>query len=144
MRRERLLDSCLGLCKRDRGVQVNRRNVQESEQMITSEGQIMSSGKGRMILLFNSTILQRDCHFVEEFFNFERRTENNQRKLSHRAAEKQTDFKGCRRQIKEIRREQDNCTTRDKYFVALYPFTHQDFFFCVSHSCFTIISERFS
>ena len=44
----------------------------------------MSSCKGRMILLFNWTILQGDCHFVEEFYYFERQTENNQSKLSHR------------------------------------------------------------
>ena len=77
MKRERLLESCLGLWKRDRGVQINKQHIQESEQMIATEGQIMSSCKGRMIHLFHSTILQGDCHFVEEFFNFERRTENN-------------------------------------------------------------------
>ena len=46
--------------------------------MIPIEGQIMSSSKGRMILLFNSTILQEDCHFVEEFSNFEPRRINNE------------------------------------------------------------------
>ena len=51
--------------------------------MISTEGQIMSSCKGRMILLFNSTILQGDCHIVEEFLNFQRRIQNNQ---SHRSS----------------------------------------------------------
>ena len=51
------------LWKRDRAVQINRPNIQESEQMITTEGQNMPSCKGRMILLFSSTILQGDCHF---------------------------------------------------------------------------------
>ena len=55
---------------------MNRQNIQESEQMITTKGQIMSACKKRMILLFNSTILQRDCCFVEEFCNFERRINN--------------------------------------------------------------------
>ena len=45
IRRERLLVSCLGLWKRDRGVQIKRQNIQESEQMITTEEQIMPSGK---------------------------------------------------------------------------------------------------
>ena len=46
--------------------------------MIITEGQIMSSGNDRMILLFNSTILQKDCHFVKGFFHFERRGSNNE------------------------------------------------------------------
>ena len=64
------------LWKRNRGVPINRQNIEESEQMITTGGQIVPCCKGRMILLFNSTILQGDCHFAEEFFNFERRTKN--------------------------------------------------------------------
>ena len=54
MKRERLLELC-------------------SAQMIITARQIMSSCKERMILLFNSTSLQGDGHFVEKFFNFERR-----------------------------------------------------------------------
>ena len=79
---------CLGLWNRDRGVQINRQNIQQSEQTLTTEGQIMLSCKGRMIRLFNSTILQGDCHFVQEFFNFERRTENNQSQFSDRETER--------------------------------------------------------
>ena len=62
--------------------------------MITTEGQIMSSGKGRMILLFNWTILQEDCHLVEEFFSFERRRINNdqsQRSSTEKKQETETD-----------------------------------------------------
>ena len=50
-------------CGRETDAQMIRQNIQESEQRITTEGQIMLSGKGRMILLFNSTILRGDCHF---------------------------------------------------------------------------------
>ena len=46
---------------------MNRQNIQESEQVSTTEGQVMPSCKERMILLFNWTILEGDCHFVEEF-----------------------------------------------------------------------------
>ena len=56
---------------------MNRQNIQESERMITTEGRIMSSGKGRMLLLFNSTILQGDGHLVEELFNLERQRINH-------------------------------------------------------------------
>ena len=92
IRRERLLELCLGLWKRDREAQMNIQNIQESEPMITTEGQIMSSGKGRIILLFNSTILQGDCHFVEEFFNFEwRRINNDQDQRSSEQEKWETD-----------------------------------------------------
>ena len=66
------------LWKRDRDVQQNRQYGQKSEQMITIKGPIMSSCKGSLILLFNSTILQGDCHFVEEVFNFEPLINNDQ------------------------------------------------------------------
>ena len=69
---------------------MNRQNIQESEQMITTERQIISSGKGRMILLLNSTILQRDCHFVEEIFNFERRSNNEQSQRSSTEEKRET------------------------------------------------------
>ena len=91
MRRECLLQSSLGLWRRDRGCQISRQNIQKSEQMISTEGQIMSSCQGRMILLFNSTILQGGCHSVEGFANFERRNGNNQSLLSHKKTEKQRD-----------------------------------------------------
>ena len=67
---------------------MNRPSIQESEQMITAEGQIMSSCKERMILLFNWTILQRDGHCVDEFFDFERRRINNDHSQRWSAKEK--------------------------------------------------------
>ena len=62
--------------------QLNSQNIQESEQMITTEEQIMPSGKERMILLFNWTILQEDRHFVKEFFSFESQINNDQSQRS--------------------------------------------------------------
>ena len=57
---------------------MNRHAVQESGQIMRTERSISSVGEERMILLFNSTILQEDCHFVEKFFNFEPRINNDQ------------------------------------------------------------------
>ena len=64
--------------KRDRDAQLNKQNIQESSQMLRTERSIRSVSNGRMIILFNSSTLQRDCHFVEKFFNFERRINNDQ------------------------------------------------------------------
>ena len=50
-------DAAVEVWKRDRDAHMNRKNIPESEQMITTEGQIISSCKGRMILLFNSSNL---------------------------------------------------------------------------------------
>ena len=61
--------------------------------MITTEGQIMSSCKGRMILLFNSTLVQGDCHFVEGLFNVERRRINNAQS-QHLSTEEKREKKG--------------------------------------------------
>ena len=64
------------------------------EQMITSKGQIMSSCKEIMILLFKSTSLQRDCNFVETFFNFERwriNKDQSQRSSTEKKQETETD-----------------------------------------------------
>ena len=91
---------------------MNEQNIQESEQMITTEGQITPSCKGRMILLFNSTILQRDCHFVKEFFNFKRRPINND----------QREFRGTRQQIKGIRQELDSRKMRNQDLMAPAPY----------------------
>ena len=46
--------------------------------MLRTERSIKSVSKGRMTILFNSATLQRDWHFVEEFFNLERRINNDQ------------------------------------------------------------------
>ena len=73
---------------------MNRQNTLESEQMITTEGQIMSFCKERLILLFKSTILRGDCHSLEEFFNFERRrinSDQSQRSSTVKKDEAETD-----------------------------------------------------
>ena len=61
--------------------------------MLRTEGSIRSVSKGRMIILFNSSTLQRDCHFVEEFFNFERRInkDRSQRSITEERRETETD-----------------------------------------------------
>ena len=74
--------------------------------MITTEGRIMSSCRGRMILLFNWTIFQGDCHFVEEFFDFERRRINNDQ--SQRSpTEKKREIVRSQREKKGTGEEQD-------------------------------------
>ena len=47
--------------KRDSDAQMNRQNTQESSQMMRTERSIRSLREGRMIILFNSSRLQRDC-----------------------------------------------------------------------------------
>ena len=46
--------------------------------MLRTERSIRSVSKGRMIILFNSPTRQRDCHLVEEFFNFKQQIDNEQ------------------------------------------------------------------
>ena len=70
---------------------MNRQNIQESEQMITTEGQIMSSCKGRMIILCHSITLQGDCHLVEELFDFEPRVNNDQSQRSSEEEKRETE-----------------------------------------------------
>ena len=107
------------LWRRHRGVQINRPNIQESEQTITTQGQIIGSCSKILIFLFNLTILQGDCHRVEAFFKFERR-------------------------IKETQPQRDSFTTRDQHLVAPYLFTNQDSFFCVSNLCLIAFIDHFS
>ena len=71
--------------------QMNRQNIQESEQMITTEKQSMSSAKERMIILFTSFRLRKDCHFVEASFNFERLINNNQTQRSTTEEKRETE-----------------------------------------------------
>ena len=79
--------------KRDRDAQMDRQYTQESSQMLRTERSIRSVSKDRMIVLFNSSTIQRDCHFVEEFFNFERWMNNDQsqRSTSEERRETETD-----------------------------------------------------
>ena len=44
-----------------------------------------------MILLFNSTTLQGDCYFAEEFFSFEQRSNNEQRQRSSEEEKRETE-----------------------------------------------------
>ena len=52
--------------------------IQELDEIIRTERSIRSVIKGRMIVLFISSTVQRDCYFVGAFFNFERRITNDQ------------------------------------------------------------------
>ena len=61
---------------------MNRQNSVESEQMLRTERSSRSVDKGRMLLLFDSSILQGDCHFVEEFSSFESPINNGQSQRS--------------------------------------------------------------
>ena len=51
---------------------------------LESERSIRSISKERMILLFNSTIRQGGCQFVNEFVNFERRSHNDHPNIEQR------------------------------------------------------------
>ena len=42
-----------------------------------SERSVRSVSRERMILLFNSTTIPGDCHFIEELVNFERHSNND-------------------------------------------------------------------
>ena len=57
---------------------MSRQNSLESEQILRTERSSRLVDKERMITLLDSSILQEDCHFVEEFFNFEPRRINNE------------------------------------------------------------------
>ena len=104
--------------------EMNRQIIQESQQIMRTQRSISSVGNERLILLFNSTILQADCHFVEEFFNFEPRMNSNQIQPSHRGTEKQRDLKCSWWEIKENRQEQDSRTAKVQRFVAPHLFSH--------------------
>ena len=82
-----------------------------------------------MIILFNSFTLQRDCYFVEEFFSFERRFNNDQNQRSTTEEKQETETNSVEKTFTGIR---------------TVPFSQQDLFCCVSDSCFTVIPECFS
>ena len=97
---------------------MNRQNIQESEQMITTKGQIMSACKKRMILLFNSTILQRDCCFVEKFCNFERRINNEHTQRS--STEEKQEKKGLvKNKMVGVEGKKDLCQWREFFSMIL-------------------------
>ena len=49
---------------------MNRQNSIESQEMLTTEGYILSSSKDRMIFLFNSSILSRRLPFCGRILQF--------------------------------------------------------------------------
>ena len=67
--------------------QMNRQISFECEQMWRTEPSMKSVGKERMISLFNSTILQGDCHFVEKCANFKRRSNSDPPNVKQRYLE---------------------------------------------------------
>jgi hypothetical protein len=67
--------------------EMNRQISRESEQMRETDCSIRSVGKEIMIVLFHSTIIQGDCHFVEEFANFERQSNNDHPTIEQRYLE---------------------------------------------------------
>ena len=72
------------------------------------------SWQERMIILPHSTIIQGDCHFVEEIVNFEQRIKNNQSQHSHRGTEKQRVQTQLMTNRRSSTKKQDSCTTRDQ------------------------------
>jgi hypothetical protein len=87
---------------------MNGQHSKESDQMTRTEGQIMSSCKERMI-------------FAVQLFHSEQEIAISQRNSSifnDESIATEGDFKGSRRESKEIRQQQDSCTTRDQDFVA--------------------------
>ena len=71
--------------------EMNRQVSLECEPMRRTEPSIRSVGKERMIVLFNWKTLQRDCHFVEDFVNLERRrrrVHNDQSQRSNKRTER--------------------------------------------------------
>ena len=72
---------------------MDRKISLEYERMQRTERSIRLLSKGRMIILFDSSTLQRDCHFEEAFFNIERRFNNDQsqRSITEEKLETETD-----------------------------------------------------
>ena len=121
-----------------------RQNIQESEWIMRTERSISSTRKEGMIIPCNASILRRRLTILwrnSSILNDESRTTKvnfYKEEQSNRAISNDSWW-----EIKENRQEQDSCITRDQYFMAPYPFTYQDIFFCVSNSSLTVISERF-
>ena len=75
--------------------------------MLRTESSIRSADNDRTIIVFDSSILRRDCIFVAEFFNFEPRriNNNNLSQLSKKGTER---IRTQLTTIKEIRQERDS------------------------------------
>ena len=78
---------------------MNRQISLDCEQMPKTEPSIRSVAKERMIILFNSTILQEDCHFVEEFVNLERRSNSDFPNVEQRFLELEDERKNLARSV---------------------------------------------
>ena len=107
------LSGTLEVCMRDRDEEMSRQNRKECDQIFTIEARILSVFWERMICLWN---WRGDCHFVEEFFNFERGINRNSQRLN-RIFEKQTEFIIIwRRTAKDtgFRSEQDHYFTMNR------------------------------
>ena len=68
--------------RRDMDAQMDRQDTQQSSPMLRTERSIRLVSEGRMIILFNSSTLRKDCHFLKAFFKFERRINNDQSQRS--------------------------------------------------------------
>ena len=90
--------------------EMNRRISLESEQMLETEGSIISVGKKEWFSCLTPQIWEGDCYFTEEFFNIEQRIKNN----LHTEQQRNRDSKDSWRQIKRIQRAQGSCTTSDQ------------------------------
>jgi hypothetical protein len=94
------------LSMRDRDEEMNRQIIRRSESSIRSVSKEM------MIILFNSTILQGDCHFVEEFVNFEPRRINSEQSQRSSTEEK--------REKEETGQEQYSWVSRKEKFGSMW------------------------
>ena len=98
-------------------------------------------GKETMIIPFKSSILSRRLPFCGGILQF---WTTNRKQPESAFAQRNRDYKGSWKQIKQKQREQNSFITRDQHFMAPRPFSHQDKVFGVSNSCLTDISERSS
>ena len=94
-----------------------------------TELSISSIGNERLILLFNSSNLRRRLPFCGAILRFW--ATNQQR------SESTFDYRAKAR-------NRDRFSQLTFSDTCIVPFSHQDKFFSVSNSCFTVISERFS
>ena len=81
-----------------------------------------------MIILFNSSTLQRDCHLVEKFFNMSDKSTMNRVNVRLTVEKQET--------------ETDSVNIHLQVPAPCLPDIR--ILFCVFNSCFTVISKRFS
>ena len=109
-----------------------------------TERSIRLIGMERMTIPCNASILRRGLPFCDGIHQFQTTTQE-QPKSTFAPRNRQIQRVRIKlKKMKENRREQHSYRTRDQYFIASYPFTHQDIFSSVANSCLTVISERSS